>query len=192
MHFPLLSQALNSQHLINPRLQLGRQREWESHRGGFSLRLPSSSSCFVFCELSFFLSFLLVKFVKWLSLERLQEKTWGSALRDCLGGGVPHTLVIYLEMSGEGSTGRLEASQTLVLQIPRSFQQNREVELWSSSPAASLWRARWGACLVGPQGCTGWGWLDPKDHSSNTLLPPSRSHPLYCQSSLQTNRVLVH
>lgn len=149
MHFPLLSQALNSQHLINPRLQLERQREW----GKPSRRLQPSPSLFFLLFFSFelFVFLLLVKFVKWLSRERdFLAKTWDSALRDSEGG--PHTLVIYLEVSGEGSTydtGSLEASQTPVLQIPRSLQENkqtnkqtkpknREAELWSSPAAASL------------------------------------------------------
>lgn len=49
--FFLLSQALTSQHLINPRLQLERQQGAKSHRG-FSICFPSSSDLFVLNSLS--------------------------------------------------------------------------------------------------------------------------------------------
>nr|BAE33343.1 unnamed protein product [Mus musculus] len=141
---------------------------------------------FSFCCLSSLSSGLAVK--------DFRQRLGAPALRDSLSAPPPQTS--YLEASGEGSiygTGSLEASQTLVLQITRNFEQ-KTGKLSSGVPPQqpSLRRAWWGACLVCSQCGTGWGWLDPKDHSSNTLLPPSRPHPLYCQSSLQTNRVLVH
>ena len=55
---------------------------------------------FFFLFFSFFF-LLLVKFVKWLSSERLQAKTWGPALRDSLSAPPPRLVIWKRQVRGQ-------------------------------------------------------------------------------------------